>query len=266
MARASVELSSLRQSRASMEYEDDVELKVSFKDLDGACEELIEYEVGSFVSAMPSSGSRAQFQRKSGWCTRCRRLLSSATARPEEVVTIMRGYFWKFNTGVELSSESLGKLANWRRRIFCLQRKSATTVITYLSEKENGVLQLACVVQGAHFHICPWRQTCRVSRLPEPGVELEVPESSREELYDSMRQYDVAFAGKAMSSSYASLIPERLQVLYFRQLQDAMEPSLILGARPELMRVWEGVLQEAVPSLHIDLDMPGGLKASAREA
>ena len=34
----------------------------------------------------------------------------------------------------------------------------------------------------------------------------------------------------------------------------------------ELMRVWEGVLQEAVPSLRIDLDMPGGLKASAREA
>lgn len=206
MAGASVELSSLRQNRASTECEDDVELKVSFKDLDGACEELIEYEVGSFVSAMPSSGSRAHFQRKSGWCRRCRGLLSSATAS-EEVVTIMRGYFWKFNTGVELSSESLGKLANWRRRIFCLQRKSATTVITYLSEKENGVLQLACVVQGAHFHICPWRQTCRVSRLP--GVELEVPESSREELYDSMRQYDVAFAGKPMSSSYASLIPER---------------------------------------------------------
>ena len=133
---------------------------------------------------MPSSGSRselgppdflqlrmiptrrAHFQRKSGWCTRCRALLclpksesgmclhakclvkfslcrSSATARSEEVVTIMRGYFWKFNTGVELSSESLGKLANWRRRqvdwawacrqpcvfrrIFCLQRKSART-------------------------------------------------------------------------------------------------------------------------------------------
>ncbi|OLP96977.1 hypothetical protein AK812_SmicGene20710 [Symbiodinium microadriaticum] len=32
------------------------------------------------------------------------------------------------------------------------------------------------------------------------------------------------------------------------------------------MRVWEGVLQEAVPSLRIDLDMPGGLKASARAA
>ncbi|CAE7558409.1 unnamed protein product [Symbiodinium sp. CCMP2456] len=278
---------------------------------------------------------------------------SSATARSEEVVTIMRGYFWKFNTGVELSSESLGKLANWRRRqvdwawacrqpcvfrrIFCLQRKSARTasgsvsprvsdhkvlrnlsaseVITYLSEhlgrfsfqkdpldsagvssKERewrpaaGVRSPGCAfshlsmaarmenyVSGSSLRCVNWCNAlpaCEAKAANLQSVEAArsgagsagVEQRSSPELYDSMRQYDVAFAGKPMSSSYASLIPERLQVLCFRRLQDAMEPSLILGARPELMRVWEGVLQEAVPSLCIDLDMAGGLKASAREA
>mmetsp|Transcript_40472 Transcript_40472/g.72534 ORF Transcript_40472/g.72534 Transcript_40472/m.72534 type:complete len:279 (-) Transcript_40472:94-930(-) len=269
-----VELQPFRQEQSlpGPEREDSVELKVSWKDLGGACEELIEYEVGSFVSAAVSTGSRkSQLQTApSRRCSCCYKVMSAmrgcllrAPREREEVVTLMRGYFWKLNNGVDLSAKTLSSLTNWRRRIFCLQKKAGTTVITYLSEKENGVLQLACVVQGRT--ICSRALNCSVTRLPRLQMQ-DLEATDREDLCDSMRQYDLAFSGKAMQNTYSSLVPESLQPLCFAWPKSRVENTLVMAARPELMRSWEKVLQEAVPVLNIGrietAQLPGTLKES----
>ncbi|CAJ1363071.1 unnamed protein product [Effrenium voratum] len=233
---------SQREPRQELLEEEDVQLKVSWGVVGGACEELIEYEVGSFVSVADARRpcSALFFRRMICGC-RC-------WSKEPEVETLMRCYLWKLNSNVELTSDRLSDLSNWRRRLFFLQRKSTTVVITYLSEKGNGVVQLACKLSGGRLCL---RHHCEARRLPKVKVELGT--DKREDMLDSMRQYDVAFSRK-VDGTYEKLLPASLQASCFSW----RDQTLVMAARPELARAFEKAVVLAVPELASSLAPESG--------
>merc|ERR1712196_297461 len=60
----------------------------------------------------------------------------------------MHGYLWKLNSGVDATPDFFVTLANWRRRLFFLKKTRGNVSLSYISEKENGQLHLACILNG----------------------------------------------------------------------------------------------------------------------
>merc|ERR1719361_1408463 len=146
--------------------------------------------------------------------------------------------------------EGLTSLANWRRRLFCLLRSHGRGGLTYISEKENGMIHLASEL------LDNWGAQADIEELPT--IELEpLSAEALQAVQMNLQEYDIAFVQtrrKNMSDFYRSMVPERLYPISIRW-KDAQgaKRTLVLATHQKFQRRdWLETMKDLLPS-----DIPG---------
>jgi hypothetical protein len=157
----------------------------------------------------------------------------------------MYGYLWKLNSDADDTEECLRLIKNWRRRLFFLKESKGKQAMTYISEKENGVMQLACILTGRNT-------TATVSAVPPVQLD-DIDDSSRRALQVAMHTYDLAFAENMVcptEADYADQVPRRFYAFSVKW-KDAtnVERTLTLASPSEGEALsWWYALEKVAPN------------------
>jgi hypothetical protein len=145
------------------------------------------------------------FRTKYSCCGGCFSFFASSSGQIDDDKGAC-GYLWKCNHDVieKLDLAELGDLRNWRRRLFFVRdHHTEGRMLAYISEKENGSLQVESLVA---------RATCK--KLPPATVSSVFTDQEKNKLHENLHHYDIsALAADPRGSSaedYASQIPRQL--------------------------------------------------------
>jgi len=243
-----------------------VKRTVTWQDVHGACEKLMEKEP-SLSSTVPllRAPSTGQFCFGFGkkLCHRLRLLCADCFTlrtvkdgrRPLRGTKVkdqpgLQGYLWKLNR--DESNEPAtdpASIRSWRRRLFMMRFTEGRLCLMYLSEKHDGLMSLACSLDGPEAAGC-------VRELP--AVELEpMSPDTRYWARSNLQQYNVAFGFDTTSGKqrpmeeYEKYLPPRLCpfAISWRDAQ-GMEQRLVV-ATPE-----QGATSQWVQSIKDKLARP----------
>lgn len=201
-------------------------LKVTWNEINGACAELMEFEVSIDSIAKLPSFSEAPERSSCQTCRNCFKQMCHKLGFGDR--TQMHGYLWKLNN--EATVEDMACLQNWRRRLFFLQKKKTRICLSYISEKENGCMQMACLLSRSGWnHFGRTSTRSNVTTMPRaamvsapPPLEVEAAtEDTKRKVCDAMHSYDLAFADGAWPiEEYTQLIPRQLFVIEVKWTDD----------------------------------------------
>lgn len=233
-------------------------LHVRWQAIDGACAEVLSFEahpdVGVTISF--SSSQAPSEEREEGSCGRCcclcKGLFSSAPqpgpagrASVLEVESfamgrpLKDGLLWKLNSDIETGDEAkLADWTSWRCRQFFMSRSVGKLGLLYISEKQNGFMQLGALLNDSRDRAHP--ELAIVRELPVVSLE---PLSAEEtlQLGKTLHDYDLAFAEQELYSTdeqYVREIPDKLwPILIAWKDKHKKDFTLCLGAKNSKERV-----------------------------
>mmetsp|Transcript_14913 Transcript_14913/g.32749 ORF Transcript_14913/g.32749 Transcript_14913/m.32749 type:complete len:265 (-) Transcript_14913:66-860(-) len=192
--------------------------KVTWVDVDGACEELLKYEAYEGIKApLFSSLRRLSFDSCLSLlgeivCCGCNDPVETlgtpgnpSVSTNTKRAVFAHGHLWKLNSGVEVLPEHLAVIDNWRRRLFFVRRGKEKhkrhASMTYISEKE-GDIALACLFTA----------DSEVEEIGDIHVE-PVSDAVRYKVSNSSFLYDVAWqdsSRRAAVRDYQNVVPSQL--------------------------------------------------------
>lgn len=227
------EKSALRKERVRRSQKP--KLKVAWREIDGACAEIVTMEARA--SWKPEDSVKLTFIESptGGKCTSavtrlcntitepCRNMMIPRECRPE-----MYGYLWKLNSSADQGRKGLARMDSWRRRLFFLKESQGKLALTYISEKENGVMQLACILSGR-------AAAATVSAVPP--VDLDpIPAQELRGICVQLHQYDLAFAENMVcsESEYEDQVPRKFYAFSIKWTDASnIERKLVLSSPSE---------------------------------
>lgn len=115
-----------------------------------------------------------------------RELVSESADEPLGGTLGLNGYLWKYAHNRSESPEELANMKNWRRRLFFLRdHQDLGRMLAYISEKEDGSLQVAAVLSSQG-------RVASLHRLSGSRVSA-LNNSDRLKVQKDLRDYDTAF-------------------------------------------------------------------------
>lgn len=210
-----------RQSRLSVH--------VRWQAIDGACAEVLSFEaepdIGvplSFASGeQPPEDDEGCCERYCWLCAGLRDFWRERQERrsAEEVEAfafgrpLKDGLLWKLNSDVDTDVEQMQDWTSWRCRHFFMSRSEGKLGLLYISEKQNGYMQLGAILHdfrdSRHNEIAGLKEIEPVSLIP-------MSTQSTLRLGKTLHDYDLAFSEKEMYSTdeqYVREIPDKLYVI-----------------------------------------------------
>lgn len=147
------------------------------------------------------------------------------------------GYLWKYASNRAESPEELVNMNNWRRRLcFLRDHQVHGRILAYISEKEDGSLQVAAVL-SSH------RKVARLHRLPVSRIKA-LSDPDRLKVQKDLRDYDVAFRhedprGKH-DEDYMVDVPSQLHpcAIEWEDTMGEMHRVLLADSDPEILNRW----------------------------
>lgn len=134
-----------------------------------------------------------------------------------------QGYLWKVNHEVcdDATLKQLANVRNWRRRNFYVVQNGEELVMVYISEKENGHLQLGVTFDAS----------TKVEVAPDPVLLGTISQGTQDWARTGQQQYDIAFMGeKSMKMPSDYEVPSELYIITIHwQDRDEVKHKLILG-------------------------------------
>lgn len=202
--------------------------RVTWREINGACAEVMQFEVAdpSASCSLHRVGQQDSQRCSSAICAYFKELWNVIRNTPEEPEERpdLSGYLWKLNADVEDDLDQLANIRNWRRRLFFLRLAQGRLALTYISEKENGMLHLACIFDP---------DPASVTELPRISVS-PITQEALHNLGNNMRQYDLAFVDFSVfdEATYEEQAPQ--QLFPFKVVwkdQRSTEHSLLLATQ-----------------------------------
>jgi len=147
------------------------------------------------------------------------------------------GYLWKYASNRAESPAELANMNNWRRRLcFLRDHQVHGRILAYISEKEDGSLQVAAVLSSKG-------KVASLHRLPESRVNA-LSNPDRLKVQKDLRDYDVAFRhedprGKH-EQDYMVDIPSQLHpcAIEWEDTSGEMHRVLVADSDPEVLDRW----------------------------
>lgn len=177
---------------------------------------------------------------------RSQTLTNLANARP-----LKDGTCWKLNSGVDLGcTKNLADLQNWRRRRFFMQRSEGKLALLYISEKDDGTMQLGCILDDLKV-----KQPAAIQEMPiiqmtplDTYVKMEIARN--------LHEYDLAFAEKEKyytNEAYVEDIPESLYPVEIKWKDSSKQQQVVCIAFDTVKerKVWLNSMRMAMNMLGI---------------
>mmetsp|Transcript_21127 Transcript_21127/g.48285 ORF Transcript_21127/g.48285 Transcript_21127/m.48285 type:complete len:295 (-) Transcript_21127:122-1006(-) len=232
-------------------------LQVTWDKVDGACAELLLFQANKPDAGVPLQQQDPEPESPgfftvvcstvSDFCSALRDLCCALDDDEDDEQGRMKGDLWKLNSGPASTMEGLNSLENWRRRLFCLLRSQGRIVLTYISEKENGMVHLASVL------LDNWGAIAEVEALPTVDME-PLSEESMKAVQFNLQDYDIAFVQprrRRMDDYYRSMVPKRLYPFAIRWTDaEGVKRSTVLATHQRFYRNdWLQAIRQLLPGI-----------------
>lgn len=225
--------------------------------IDGACAEVLAFEPSPDVGVPVSFASSRSYDENAdspGLCSCicfCCVTLKEVCFPPVEVVDdlesfalgrpLKEGILWKLNSSVDREVDEgaqLNDLGSWRSRHFYMSRSEGKLGLLYISEKENGFMQLGALLQD--FSAKSNKELAEIKELPTINI-TPISTQATLEMGKTLHAYDLAFSETEMYSTdeqYVREIPDKLFPIEIVWKDNAnKQHNLILGAKNTKDRV-----------------------------
>jgi len=168
----------------------------------------------------------------------------AATAEWQHSRTAFDGYLWKL--GSSRRDEDWSDVTCWRRRQFYLQRQEDRLALMYTSEKENGVLQVSCMLASRDARGKP-KTAATVQALR--GVSSKaLQEDEKQRTVGDLRIYDTAIGQKRYDYDYERDLPAEFHPFDIQWFNDEGKPERIVlsGGNQRTSERWVSALTKAL--------------------
>lgn len=212
--------------------------RVTWADVKGASFEMQEYEPSPDLSVpLPDTSGRVAgatgcFSKIGAMCSN---LLSEILGGRGEPADEIHGYLWKLGQEAGETLNAMQDIRNWRRRLFFLHEGKGQVNLTYISEKGNGHLHVACHIRGKKL------PTPTISHKEE--IPMHLTEDAKQWVVRQSSQYDIAYDGDTChhgEETYTNELPEKLwpfRVLW-KDAQGTEHHMLLAAVHPDLRSSW----------------------------
>lgn len=173
-------------------------------------------------------------------------LVNLANARP-----LKDGLCWKLNSGVDLGcTKNLADLQNWRRRRFFMQRSDYKLALLYISEKDDGMMQLGCILDDLKV-----KQPAAIQEMPTIQMTM-LEEDIQMQIATNLHEYDICFAEREKyytNQEYLEDIPEALHPVAISWKDSSKEQQSLCIAFDDVKdrKVWLNSMKMAMNMLGI---------------
>lgn len=179
----------------------------------------------------------------------------ASTADWKHSRTAYDGYLWKLNS--DKHEEDMGNVMSWRRRQFYLQRNHDKLALMYTSEKENGVLQVSCLLataEGAGGHLQENAKEVAVGEVSAKVQLLKVQpctpmtEEIKNRVVNDLQTYDTAFGQKRFDYDYERDLPTQFHPFLIESTGgDGITHQIVLsGGNQRMSQRWEQAISRAL--------------------
>merc|ERR1719343_193456 len=138
---------------------------------------------------------------------------------------------------------------SWRRRQFYLQRKPDKLALMYTSEKEDGVLQVSCLLAstGANGEAAT---TATVQLLPVQQVNA-MTEETKNRVVNDLQAYDTAFGQKRFDYDYERDLPTHFHpfLIEWTNEEGKAEQIVLSGGNQRMSQHWEQAISRALQQM-----------------
>eukprot|EP00441_Pelagodinium_beii_P024599 CAMPEP_0197664560 /NCGR_PEP_ID=MMETSP1338-20131121/58713_1 /TAXON_ID=43686 ORGANISM="Pelagodinium beii, Strain RCC1491" /NCGR_SAMPLE_ID=MMETSP1338 /ASSEMBLY_ACC=CAM_ASM_000754 /LENGTH=231 /DNA_ID=CAMNT_0043243231 /DNA_START=12 /DNA_END=707 /DNA_ORIENTATION=- len=188
---------------------------VAWREVDGACEEIMLYQVRSveeFDGVFHEHEAQLPLSGRQGSCfAGCFAqlpLLKLVTGLPgaEAGDMYMQGHVWKLSHKQGVSPTDI---FNWRRRLAFVRQTKTETALAYISEKDNGNVHVSCILQQLE------KKNEVKLRIDSPIALESLTKDAKDQVAFMISQYSIAIDDDAtgmmmIQDHYVKEVPETL--------------------------------------------------------
>jgi len=153
--------------------------------------------------------------------------------------TAYDGYLWKLNANNNTEDE-MADILSWRRRQFYLQRNQDKLALMYTSEKENGQVQVSCLLSSV--------TTSATIETLKPCTVTPTTEEQKKRVVSDLETYDTAFGQKRFDYDYSRDLPTEFNpFLIVSTNEDGTSEQIVLsGGNARMSSRWEQAIGRAL--------------------
>jgi len=174
--------------------------------------------------------------------------------------TTYDGYLWKL--GSSRRGDDWGNLLSWRRRQFYLTRDKEALALMYNSEKENGVLQISCMLASKDSLGNP-NEAAKVRWLDRTLVK-PMEDDIKERVISDLQFYDTAINQMRVAYDYSRDVPTEIHPFAIEWFNEDGESEQIIltGGNERTSKRWMFALTKSLQQIAIAYEEQVAKKSS----